>query len=69
MPALGKAVQKQNGRAVLRQHARFQDPDTGRLWVCLPLYEEYPEQSMEWLRAVFDGFCISAKRFCAWRMR
>jgi len=41
-------------RAVLRQHARFQDPETGRMWVCLPLYEEYPEQSMEWLRAVLE---------------
>jgi len=41
-------------RGVLRQHAQFQDPPTGRLWVCLPLYEEYPDQTMEWLRSVLE---------------
>jgi hypothetical protein len=40
-------------RAVLRQHVHLQDT-SGRMWVCLPLYEEYPMQSMEWLRAVVE---------------
>lgn len=40
-------------RAVLRQSTRLQDA-TGRIWVCSPLVEEYPTQSMEWLRAVLE---------------
>lgn len=40
-------------RGVLRQQARLQDP-TGRMWVCMPLMEEYPVQSMEWVRAVLE---------------
>ncbi len=40
-------------RGVLRQHVRLQDT-SGRMWVCLPLYEEYPCQTMEWLRAVVE---------------
>jgi len=40
-------------RAVLRQHAHLQD-STGRMWVCVPIWEEFPTQSMEWLRAVLE---------------
>ena len=40
-------------RGVLRQHAHYQDT-SGRIWVCLPLLEEYPCQTMEWLRAVVE---------------
>jgi hypothetical protein len=40
-------------RAVLRQHAQLQDP-SGRMWVCVPIWEEFPPQSMEWLRAVLE---------------
>lgn len=40
-------------RAVLKQHVRLQDP-SGRMWICVPLWEEYPTQNMEWLRAVLD---------------
>ncbi|NLF32941.1 MAG: hypothetical protein GX591_18900 [Planctomycetes bacterium] len=38
-------------RGVLRQFVQLQDP-SGRIFVCLPIYEEYPTQTMEWLRAV-----------------
>ncbi len=38
-------------RGVLRQHVQLQDP-SGRIFVCLPIYEEYPVQTMEWLRAI-----------------
>ncbi|MFW6154823.1 MAG: hypothetical protein ACOC95_06360 [Planctomycetota bacterium] len=38
-------------RGVLRQQVQLQDP-SGRIFVCLPLYEEYPVQTMEWLRAI-----------------
>jgi len=41
-------------RSVLRQHTELQDALTGRMWVCLPVIEEYPLQSMEWLRAVLE---------------
>jgi len=40
-------------RAALRQAVGLQEP-SGRMWVCLPLFEEYPTQSMEWLRAVVE---------------
>lgn len=40
-------------RGVLRQQARLQDP-TGRMWVCMPLMEEFPAQSMEWVRAILE---------------
>ncbi len=40
-------------RHALRQQARLQDP-TGRIWVCMPLMEEYPAQSMEWVRAIIE---------------
>lgn len=40
-------------RGVLRQHRHLQDA-TGRLWVCVPIWEEFPIQSMEWLRAVLE---------------
>ena len=40
-------------RAVLRQHIGMQDP-TGRIWCCVPISEEIPTQSMEWLRAVLE---------------
>jgi len=40
-------------RAVLKQHIRLQDI-SGRIWVCQPIYEEYPSQSMEWLRALLE---------------
>ena len=40
-------------RGVLRQHVHLQDA-TGRLWVCSPIWEEFPTQSMEWLRAVLE---------------
>jgi len=40
-------------RAVLRQHAQLQDP-SGRIWVCVPIWEEFPTQNMEWLRAVLE---------------
>lgn len=40
-------------RAVLRQHVHLQEP-SGRMWICVPLWEEYPTQNMEWLRAVLD---------------
>ena len=40
-------------RAVLRQHIGMQDP-TGRMWCCVPIWEEFPTQSMEWLRAVLE---------------
>jgi hypothetical protein len=40
-------------RGVLRQHIGMQDP-TGRMWCCSPIWEEYPTQSMEWLRAVLE---------------
>jgi hypothetical protein len=40
-------------RAVLRQHVQLQDP-SGRMWVCAPIWEEFPPQSMEWLRAVLE---------------
>lgn len=41
-------------RAVLRQHAQLQDA-SGRMWVCVPIREEFPSQSMEWLRAVLES--------------
>ncbi|MEI6168214.1 MAG: hypothetical protein WCS52_13595 [bacterium] len=40
-------------RGVLRQHIGMQDP-TGRMWCCSPIWEEYPTQSMEWVRAVLE---------------
>ncbi len=40
-------------RNALKQQARLQDP-TGRMWVCMPLMEEYPTQSMEWVRAIVE---------------
>lgn len=40
-------------RHALRQQARLQDP-SGRIWVCIPLMEEYPTQSMEWVRAIIE---------------
>jgi|GEM_PF-5748990 len=40
-------------RGVLRQHVQLQDP-SGRMWVCSPIWEEFPTQSMEWLRAVLE---------------
>jgi hypothetical protein len=40
-------------RHTLKQQARLQDP-TGRIWVCMPLMEEYPTQSMEWVRAIAE---------------
>ena len=40
-------------RAVLEQHVRLQDI-SGRMWVCQPVNEEFPSQSMEWLRAVLE---------------
>jgi len=40
-------------RGVLRQQVQLQDP-SGRIFVCLPVFEEYPTQSMEWLRAVVE---------------
>ncbi|NRA39080.1 MAG: hypothetical protein HRU15_13130, partial [Planctomycetes bacterium] len=40
-------------RAVLRQHANLQQA-SGQMWACQPLAEEYPTQSMEWLRAVCE---------------
>jgi len=40
-------------RAVLRQHVHLQDA-SGRMWVCVPIWEEFPTQSMEWLRAVLE---------------
>ncbi|MEK7416066.1 MAG: hypothetical protein AAB263_22405, partial [Planctomycetota bacterium] len=40
-------------RGVLRQHIGMQDP-TGRMWCCVPIWEEYPTQSMEWVRAVLE---------------
>jgi hypothetical protein len=40
-------------RGMLRQAARLQD-GTGRIWVCLPILEEFPTQSMEWLRAILE---------------
>ena len=46
-------TERQLVRAALRQHVQLQDP-SGRMWVCLPLYEEYPMQSMEWLTAVLE---------------
>lgn len=44
-------------RAVLRQHVGMQEPN-GRMWCCVPIREEFPTQSMEWLRAVLEyGGC------------
>jgi len=40
-------------RAVLRQHVQLQDA-SGRMWVCVPIREEFPSQSMEWLRGVLE---------------
>ena len=40
-------------RAVLQQHPKLQDP-SGRIWVCVPIWEEFPTQNMEWLRAVLE---------------
>jgi alpha-L-rhamnosidase len=40
-------------RHTLKQQARLQDP-TGRVWVCIPLMEEFPTQSMEWVRAILE---------------
>ena len=40
-------------RHTLKQQARLQDP-TGRVWVCIPLMEEFPTQSMEWVRAIAE---------------
>jgi len=40
-------------RGVLRQQVQMQDP-SGRIFVCLPIFEEYPTQTMEWLRAVCE---------------
>jgi len=40
-------------RAVLRQQVHLQEA-SGRMWVCVPIWEEYPTQSMEWLRAVLE---------------
>jgi hypothetical protein len=40
-------------RGVLRQHVHIQDT-SGRMWVCQPLLEEYPCQTMEWLRAIVE---------------
>ncbi len=40
-------------RAVLSQHVHLQDVN-GRMYACLPVFEEYPTQSMEWLRAVME---------------
>ena len=40
-------------RGVLRQHAYLQE-NNGQMWPCQPLSEEYPSQTMEWLRAVIE---------------
>ncbi len=40
-------------RHSLKQQARLQDP-TGRVWVCIPLMEELPCQSMDWVRAIVE---------------
>lgn len=40
-------------RGVLRQHTQLQHP-SGRMWVCVPIWEEMPPQSMEWVRAILD---------------
>jgi hypothetical protein len=48
-------------RHALRQQAFFQDPN-GRMFVCLPLREEYPMQTMDWVLAQWDYFVHSGDR-------
>jgi hypothetical protein len=48
-------------RHALRQQAFFQDPD-GRMFVCLPLREEYPMQTMDWVLAQWDYYVHSGDK-------